>query len=83
MLRYTQNDAGSDELQEALDTMLSVLKYVNDIMHQIGITGFNVSTCRPPSYQSYLRGNVKFCNGVIIFGLDRYDGSEWGGLSSS
>lgn len=42
MLRYTQDDTGSEDLQEALDTMLSVLKYVNDIMHQVGITGYNV-----------------------------------------
>lgn len=29
------------ELKEAVDTMLNVLKYVNDSMHQIAITGFH------------------------------------------
>ncbi|XP_035221623.1 guanine nucleotide exchange factor DBS-like, partial [Stegodyphus dumicola] len=29
------------ELKEALDTMLTVLKYVNDSMHQVAITGFH------------------------------------------
>ncbi|XP_015927368.1 guanine nucleotide exchange factor DBS isoform X2 [Parasteatoda tepidariorum] len=29
------------ELKEALDTMLAVLKYVNDSMHQVAITGFH------------------------------------------
>ncbi|GFY44277.1 guanine nucleotide exchange factor DBS [Trichonephila inaurata madagascariensis] len=29
------------ELKEALDTMLIVLKYVNDSMHQVAITGFH------------------------------------------
>ena len=47
MLKYTQNDMYSDELQDAVDAMISVLKYVNDIMHQVAITGFSVSTDLP------------------------------------
>ena len=43
MLKYTHNDIGSQELQEAVNTILSVLKYVNDIMHQVAITGYPVS----------------------------------------
>lgn len=38
LLKYCED--GVYELQQALDTMLSVLKYVNDSMHQIAITGF-------------------------------------------
>ena len=45
MLKYTGVSEGSEQLQLAVDTMLSVLKYVNDLMHQIAITGFNVSEC--------------------------------------
>jgi len=41
MLKYTESSLGSDELQAALDTILGVLKYVNDIMHQVAITGYN------------------------------------------
>ena len=49
MLKYTSVGEGSEQLQLAVDTMLSVLKYVNDLMHQIAITGFHVS----PLYLSY------------------------------
>ena len=41
MLKYTDVE-DSCELQEALETMLSVVKHVNDIMHQISIKGFEV-----------------------------------------
>ena len=43
MLKYTQCGDGVTELEEAVDTMLSVLKYVNDMMHQVAITGYDVS----------------------------------------
>lgn len=33
------------ELEEALATMLDIIKSVNDSMHQIAITGFDVSMC--------------------------------------
>ena len=42
MLKYTNDDASKGELKDALQTMLGVLKYVNDIMHQVAITGFPV-----------------------------------------
>ncbi|XP_076349568.1 guanine nucleotide exchange factor DBS-like isoform X5 [Tachypleus tridentatus] len=41
LLKYTDEKAAQGELQEALDAMLSVLKYVNDSMHQVAITGFH------------------------------------------
>ncbi|XP_064638483.1 guanine nucleotide exchange factor DBS-like isoform X2 [Lineus longissimus] len=40
MLKYTKNQVGNMELQEAVDTMLTVLKYVNDLMHALAISGF-------------------------------------------
>jgi hypothetical protein len=43
MLKYMKNQVGNMELQEALDTMLSVLKYVNDVMHSLAISAFTVS----------------------------------------
>ncbi len=44
MLKYTGLSDGGIDLQQAVDSMLSVLKYVNDLMHQIAITGFPVSS---------------------------------------
>ncbi|XP_077987372.1 guanine nucleotide exchange factor DBS-like [Glandiceps talaboti] len=41
MLKYSHNEEGYEALQDALDTMLHVLKYVNDSMHQLRITGFD------------------------------------------
>ena len=44
MLKNTgDNEEERFDLEAALDTMLSVLKYVNDIMHQVAITGYPVS----------------------------------------
>ena len=43
MLKYTCMTEGSAQLENALDSILCVLKYVNDVMHQIAITGFDVS----------------------------------------
>lgn len=44
MLRFTDDDRElRTQLQEALDTMLSVLRYLNASMHQVHIIGFNVS----------------------------------------
>ena len=42
-----KHSAGSpflSELREALDAMLDLLKSVNDSMHQIAITGYEVRT---------------------------------------
>ncbi|PVD18636.1 hypothetical protein C0Q70_21186 [Pomacea canaliculata] len=42
MLRFTDDDRElRTQLQEALDTMLSVLRYLNASMHQVHIIGFN------------------------------------------
>ncbi|XP_072033111.1 guanine nucleotide exchange factor DBS-like [Amphiura filiformis] len=40
MLKYSALEKGSEDLEAALDCMLTVLKYVNDSMHQVAITGF-------------------------------------------
>ncbi|XP_040179715.1 proto-oncogene DBL isoform X5 [Rana temporaria] len=41
LLKYSINSEGGQELQEALVSMLDLLKSVNDSMHQIAITGYN------------------------------------------
>ncbi|XP_071951044.1 guanine nucleotide exchange factor DBS-like isoform X5 [Antedon mediterranea] len=41
MLKYSAAETGVSDLQKALDCMLHVLKFVNDSMHQIAITGFD------------------------------------------
>ena len=45
MLKYIQESESDsqDLLQEAVHSMLQVVKYVNDIMHTVAITGFSVS----------------------------------------
>lgn len=42
LLRYSDSDKCTRELQQALDCMLVVLRCVNDSMHQISISGFPV-----------------------------------------
>ncbi|XP_040261595.1 proto-oncogene DBL isoform X5 [Bufo bufo] len=41
LLKYSIHSEGVQELQEALVSMLDLLKSVNDSMHQIAITGYN------------------------------------------
>lgn len=43
MLKYSKNCEGAEDLQEALTSILGILKAVNDSMHQIAITGYDVS----------------------------------------
>ena len=44
MMKYVENDAACHALlQDALKTILGVLKYVNDIMHQVSIVNYDVS----------------------------------------
>ncbi|KAG8195514.1 hypothetical protein JTE90_019503 [Oedothorax gibbosus] len=40
LLKCLDEGSGQSDLQDAVDAMLEVLKYVNDSMHQIAITGF-------------------------------------------
>uniref|UniRef100_A0A8B9FKL6 MCF.2 cell line derived transforming sequence-like 2 n=1 Tax=Amazona collaria TaxID=241587 RepID=A0A8B9FKL6_9PSIT len=40
MLKCSKNSEGTAELEEALATMLDIIKSVNDAMHQIAITGY-------------------------------------------
>ncbi|XP_033003631.1 guanine nucleotide exchange factor DBS isoform X5 [Lacerta agilis] len=41
MLKYSKNCEGAEYLQEALTSILGILKAVNDSMHQIAITGYD------------------------------------------
>ncbi|KAG5851498.1 hypothetical protein ANANG_G00094060 [Anguilla anguilla] len=43
MLKCSKNSEGTAELEEALATVLDIIKSVNDSMHQIAITGFEGS----------------------------------------
>ncbi|XP_072832670.1 guanine nucleotide exchange factor DBS isoform X2 [Vicugna pacos] len=40
MLKYSKNCEGAEDLQEALSSILGILKAVNDSMHLIAITGY-------------------------------------------
>ncbi|XP_051035088.1 proto-oncogene DBL [Phodopus roborovskii] len=40
LLKYSKEGEGTAQLKEALDTMLDLLKSVNDSMHQIAINGY-------------------------------------------
>ncbi|KAM9317319.1 putative guanine nucleotide exchange factor MCF2L2 [Gastrophryne carolinensis] len=40
MLKCSKNSEGTAELEEALSTVLDIIKSVNDSMHQIAITGY-------------------------------------------
>ena len=42
LLQYVDGSEGRAELQEGVDTMLAVLKCLNDSMHQVAITAFPV-----------------------------------------
>lgn len=44
MLKYSKTCEGADDLQEALASILGILKAVNDSMHLIAITGYEVSS---------------------------------------
>lgn len=42
LLKYSKSCDGCDDLQEALSSILGILKAVNDSMHLIAITGYEV-----------------------------------------
>ena len=44
MLKYSKSCEGAADLQEALSSILGILKAVNDSMHLIAITGYEVRT---------------------------------------
>lgn len=42
MLKYSKSCEGANDLQEALTSIVGILKAVNDSMHLIAITGYEV-----------------------------------------
>lgn len=54
MLKYSKTCEGADDLQEALTSILGILKAVNDSMHLIAITGYEV---RPSNRDSLFKNN--------------------------
>ena len=55
LLKYSKGCEGSEDLQEALSSILGILKAVNDSMHLIAITGYEVSSYLSKSYSSELQ----------------------------
>ena len=49
MLKYSKGCEGTDDLQEALSSILGILKAVNDSMHLIAITGYEVGRGKTPA----------------------------------
>jgi len=47
-LKYSKGCDGCDDLQEALSSILGILKAVNDSMHLIAITGYEVREMTTP-----------------------------------
>lgn len=50
LLKHCTEEQYRCELQDALDSMLELLKSVNDSMHQIAITGYQVPTSQVNNY---------------------------------
>lgn len=51
MLKYSKGCDGTDDLQEALTSILGILKAVNDSMHLIAITGYEVGRTKDDLYE--------------------------------
>lgn len=47
MLKYSKSCEGAEDLQEALSSILGILKAVNDSMHLIAITCYEVRPAHP------------------------------------
>lgn len=58
MLKYSKNCEGAEDLQEALTSIMGILKAVNDSMHQIAITGYDVSSHAFKRYLQKWKENV-------------------------
>ena len=61
MLKFTKDDKTcQQQLEEALNTMLEVLRIVNNSMYQVSITGYTVKTVVLSSCRGYawLSGKV-------------------------
>lgn len=55
MLKYSKTCEGANDLQEALTSILGILKAVNDSMHLIAITGYEVS---PSNRRFFIKNKV-------------------------
>lgn len=55
MLKYSKTCEGANDLQEALTSILGILKAVNDSMHLIAITGYEVS---PSNWRFFIKNKV-------------------------
>lgn len=66
MLKYSKGCDGCDDLQEALSSILGILKAVNDSMHLIAITGYEVrrSTLRLQTLLEVVKSFQTALNGI-------------------
>ncbi|KAF3841045.1 hypothetical protein F7725_006907 [Dissostichus mawsoni] len=75
LLKHCTEDLYRCELQEALDSMLELLKSVNDSMHQIAITGYQVPTTqinRSDGVDVYVSG-CKIYDTPLCFNIKRFN----------
>ena len=66
-MKYTESDSDHDKLKEAVDTMLQVLKYVNDAMNQLAVIGFKVFTS-----DLLLLYQIKLTNIFLRYSYEKY-----------
>lgn len=84
MLKCSKNSEGTAELEEALATMLDIIKSVNDSMHQIAITGYEVIAGAAPapalvlSHPMSLSSLIMLCPWLILcFTGFLKDATQW------
>lgn len=67
MLKYSKGCDGCDDLQEALSSILGILKAVNDSMHLIAITGYEVrrSTLRLQTLLEVVKSFQTACKSLM------------------
>lgn len=69
MLKCSKNSEGTAELEEALATVLDIIKSVNDSMHQIAITGYEVIIAVAAltlSHPMFLSSLIKLCPWLVL-----------------
>lgn len=68
MLKCSKNSEGTAELEEALATVLDIIKSVNDSMHQIAITGYEVIAAAAAglSHPMFLSLMIMLCPRLVL-----------------
>lgn len=71
MLKYSKTCEGADDLQQALTSILGILKAVNDSMHLIAITGYEVSCGQHANGGQRYADNWVYFKNASLMRLDR------------